>query len=222
MARRTAAYSAIPLAVVLAVTACGPSHHGAAPPPSSAHRTTASAGTPDPTAPKPATPSATTRPTRTNASPSTPAGTPHAAPCRSGQLRWTLTRLDAKPGHKPSTALLTVTNTAARPCALHGYPYLEAHVGKGPAVWTEPGSKARIRLLLRHGRPVVFPLTYRAAPDRHGYCAIPTDFDPVIDVRPPHPARGDYGTPVRMTDTHGRPVRPVFCDTIRIGPPRQR
>ncbi|GHD91143.1 DUF4232 domain-containing protein [Streptomyces naganishii] len=222
MARRTAALSAISLAVVLAVTACGPAHHEAGPRPSSAHRTTASAGTPTPTTSPTGTTSATPRPTPTTASPSSPAGTPHAAPCRSGQLRWTLTRLDGKPGHGPATALLSAANTAARPCALHGYPYLEAHVGKGPAVWTEPGTKARVRVLLRHGHPVVFPLTYPASPDRHGYCAIPTDLDPVIVVRPPNPARTDYGTPLRMTDTHGRPVRPVFCDTIRIGPPRQR
>ncbi|MGW3200786.1 DUF4232 domain-containing protein [Streptomyces sp. NPDC001118] len=211
MARRTAAVSAISLAVVVTAAACGPEHRVAAQPTSGPSRTTA--------------PSA--EPSRTSASPSpspsasASAGVRPGAACATQQLRWRLTRLADKSSKAP-TALLSATNTSTAPCAFNGYPELHAYAGKGPAVWSEPKAKAPVRLVLDHGKTVDFPLFYPAAPAANGSCSIPVDDDPRIEVLPPHPAHTDYGASVQIIDAHGRQVRPVFCDTVHVGAPRLR
>ncbi|GGY07303.1 hypothetical protein GCM10010510_61570 [Streptomyces anandii JCM 4720] len=141
--------------------------------------------------------------------------------CGTEQLRWRLTLLTVKPSKEP-TALLSATNTGATPCAFDGYPDLEVHLGKGPAVDAQPKTTTRVRLLLGHGRTVEIPLFYPAVRLRDGYCAIPPGEDPEISARPPHPASTDYGASVQMSDPQGRQIRATVCDTIHMGSPRLR
>ncbi|WP_265569066.1 DUF4232 domain-containing protein [Streptomyces hygroscopicus] len=205
MARRTAAVSAISLAVVVAAAACGPEHRGAAQPATKPSRT----------------PELTAKPSQTAPSPSASAGARPGAACGAKQLRWRLTRLADKSSKAP-TALLSATNIGTLRCAFNGYPELHAYAGKGPAVWSEPMSKAPVRLVLNHGNAVDFPLFYPASPVAGGSCSIPLDDDPRIEVLPPHPPRTDYGAFLQITDPHGRQVSPVFCDTVHMGAPRMR
>jgi hypothetical protein len=205
MARRTAAVCAISLGVVVAAAACGPEHRVAAQPTTGPSRTTAP----------------TVEPSQTTVSPSASAGVRPGAACGTKQLRWRLTRLADKSSKAP-TALLSATNTSTASCAFNGYPELHAYAGKGPAVWSEPKSKAPVRLMLGPGNAVDFPLFYPASPAPDGSCSIPVDDDPRIEVVPPHPAPTDYGATVQITDPHGRNVTPVFCDTVHLGAPRLR
>ncbi|MEV5873627.1 DUF4232 domain-containing protein [Streptomyces sp. NPDC052101] len=211
---RTAAVSAIGLTVVLAAAGCGGGgDHGAAQPATGPSRATA--------------PPTTTEPSRTPASPSgssdpsASSGAPRATACRTEQLHWKLTRLAGRSATSP-TARLTATNTSAAPCTFNGYPDVQAYAGKGPAVWSEPKAKAPVRMVLNHDMTADFPLFYPASPAADGSCAIPVDDDPRIQVRPPHPAPTDYGTSLQITDSHGRHVPSVFCDTIRLGAPKLR
>ncbi|EST29660.1 DUF4232 domain-containing protein [Streptomyces roseochromogenus] len=209
MTRRTAAVSAISLVVALAVAGCGGgSDHVAAQPTTGPSRTTA--------------PPTTTEPSQTPASPSAPAGASRAAACRTEQLRWKLTRL-AGTSDKAPAAMLSATNPGTTPCALDGNPDLNVYVGKGPSVSSEPKTTTPIRLVLNHGHEVEFPLFYETSASPRGSCFIPADDDPRIDVRVPHPASGDYGTFVEMSDVHGRHVRAQVCGiTIHLGSPRSR
>ncbi|KOV60414.1 DUF4232 domain-containing protein [Streptomyces sp. MMG1121] len=205
MARRSAAVSAISLAVVVAAAACGPAHHGAAQPTAGPSRTTAP----------------TVEPSRTTASPSASTGARPGPACGTGHLRWRLTRLAGTSGKAP-TALLSARNTSAKSCVFNGYPKLHAYAGKGPAVWSEPKAKVPVRLVLNPGSALDFPLFYPASPAADGSCSIPVDDHPRIEVLPPHRASTDYGAAVQITDSHGRNVTPVFCDTVHLGAPRLR
>lgn len=118
--------------------------------------------------------------------------------------------------------MLSATNTGTVSCAFAGYPDVDVYLGKGPSVSAKPKTTAPVRLVLDHGRTVDLPLFYPASPLRDGYCAIPVDEEPRIAVRPPHPAKGDYGSFLQLTDTHGRQLRATVCDTIAMGTPRLR
>ncbi|MGW2651947.1 DUF4232 domain-containing protein [Streptomyces sp. NPDC001393] len=191
---------------MVAAVACSPAHQDA--------------GKPS-TGPSSRTTAPTPGPTLTSTSPRASADARAGAACGTEQLRWKLTRL-AAPSAKEPTALLSATNTGTTPCSFDGYPYVHVYLGKGPAVEAKPKATTPVRLLLNHGRTVEVPLFYPAAPLRDGYCGIPVDEDPEIEVQPPHPARTDYGTLVQMSDTRGRQVRATVCDTILMGSPRLR
>ncbi|MCT9006069.1 DUF4232 domain-containing protein [Streptomyces rhizosphaerihabitans] len=192
MARRTAAVIAVSLGVVLAAAACDAADHVAT-------RTT-------------------TEPPRTTASAST--GARRAAACGTRQLRWKLTRLTGNP-RSASAALLSATNTGTAPCAFDGYPAVEVHAGKGPSVSSKPKAPAPVRHVLNPGRGIEFPLFYETSASPDGSCFLPAEDDASIDVRPPHPARNDYGTSIEMTDAHGRHLRAAVCGVVvQMGSPR--
>jgi hypothetical protein len=192
MARQTAALLAISLTVVLAAAACGSADHVATQP--------------------------TTGPSQATASAST--GARRAAGCGTRQLRWKLTRLAGNP-RSASAALLSATNTGTTPCVFDGYPDLEVHAGKGPSVSSKPQATTPVRHVLNPGRGIEFPLFYETSASPQGSCFIPADDDPSIDVRPPHPARNDYGASIEMTDAHGRRLRATVCGVIvQMGSPR--
>ncbi|MGV9245575.1 DUF4232 domain-containing protein [Streptomyces sp. NPDC003710] len=203
MVRRTAAVSAIGLAVLLAATGCGRSETVSTQP------TTGAGHTSTPT---------------TGSSASSPAS-PHttgAAACRTPQLRWKLTRLEGKT-HNAPTALLSATNTGTRPCAFDGYPGIDVYVGKGPSVSSKPKSITSVRLVLNAGHAAEFPLFYTPTAGPHGSCFIPGDDDPRVSVRPPHAAAGDYGASAQLTDVNGRHLRVQVCGTtIQLGAPQLR
>ncbi|MEU6366727.1 DUF4232 domain-containing protein [Streptomyces sp. NPDC046931] len=201
MVRRTAAVSAIGLAVLLAATACGRGETVSTQPAKGAPQTTAS----------------TTGPRASSPASSNPTG---AAACATPQLRWKLTRLDRKT-HNAPTALLSATNTGTRPCAFDGYPDIDVYVGKGPSVSSKPKRVTSVRLVLNAGHAVEFPLFYAPTADPQGSCFIPGDDDPRISVRPPHAAGGDYGASAQLTDVKGRHLRAQVCGTtIQLGAPQ--
>ncbi|MFI1164026.1 hypothetical protein ACH4UM_10460 [Streptomyces sp. NPDC020801] len=87
---------------------------------------------------------------------------------------------------------------------------------------SEPEKSTPVRLVLNPGHTIEYPLFHPASRAVRGYCAMEPDLEPSIDVRPPHPARTDYGAGLHMTDVHGRRLHAVVCDTIRMGAPRLR
>ncbi|MDF3302305.1 DUF4232 domain-containing protein [Streptomyces tropicalis] len=229
MTQRTAALSALGLTVILTVAACGPSDRAAAPPATAPSRATATATaphTPRTSAPPASAPPASGTP-RTSAPPRrtsvpVPPGSRHPAACGTRRLRWRLTRVADRTGNAPA-AVLGATNGGAVPCAFDGYPGFDVHLGKGPQVSSKPRTAARVRQVLNPGRGLDFPLYYQATASRDGSCFIPARENPRIEVRPPHPGRGDYGAPLRLTDGHGRRLRAAVCGFgITIGAPRPR
>ncbi|MFJ5534817.1 DUF4232 domain-containing protein [Streptomyces sp. NPDC093261] len=203
MARRTAAVSAIGLAVLLAATACGGSQTVSTRPTTGPRQTTAPT-----TGPKVSSPGSS--------------DAEGAAACGTRQLRWKLTRLDGKPDNAP-TALLSAMNTGPRPCAFDGYPDIDVYVGKGPSVSSKPKSSTSVRLVLNAGHAVEFPLFYEPTAGPHGSCFIPGDNDPRISVRPPHAAARDYGAFAQLTDANGRRLKAQVCGTaLQLGSPQLR
>jgi hypothetical protein len=116
---------------------------------------------------------------------------------------------------------LSAANTGTTPCAFDGYPDVEVHAGKGPSVSSRPKAPAPVRHVLNPGRSIEFPLFYETSASPHGSCFLPAEDDAGIDVRPPHPARNDYGASIEMTDAQGRHVRAAVCGiVVRMGSPR--
>ncbi|MFE5588245.1 DUF4232 domain-containing protein, partial [Kitasatospora sp. NPDC056531] len=88
-------------------------------------------------------------------------GGSHIAKCRTGELRWTLTRFTGEgTGAKdPANAELVAVSSGSQSCTLAGYPKLEFHQGKGPqADGVGTGSPAPVTL--GAGRKAVFALRY--------------------------------------------------------------
>ncbi|WP_225829832.1 DUF4232 domain-containing protein [Streptomyces sp. NK08204] len=150
-------------------------------------------------------------------------GHTRAAACGSHQLRWKWTLLADKPAGAP-TAMLSATNRRARPCAFDGYPQLDVWVGKAQDVQSEPVKKAvPVRLELKPGRTVDFPLFYQPHEVPRESCWISGEYNASSDVVPPHPAQHDYGSFVHPTDAQGHRLPTQVCsDTVQLGPPHLR
>ncbi|MFC9929511.1 DUF4232 domain-containing protein [Streptomyces sp. NPDC127190] len=143
------------------------------------------------------------------------------ADCGTPHLRWTLTRM-ADGGHPGDpAALLSARNTGTRPCALDGFPELDAQVGKAQGMESRPKRGATApRVVLEPGHAAGFPVHYRTGTDRDGYCYITGDLDPALYVTPPHPGRGEHGTRIELTDGRGRHLNAQICsDTLELSPP---
>ncbi|MBN0048772.1 DUF4232 domain-containing protein [Streptomyces actuosus] len=148
---------------------------------------------------------------------------PSVADCRSPHLHWRLTRLSERAPGAPA-ALLSGTNTGARPCAFDGYPQLDVRVGKAQGVRSEPREKGEpARLVVEPGRTVDVPLFYRPDGGAPGSCWIAGGYNASSRVVPPHATGDDDGSPVHFTDAGGHRLPTQVCsDTLRMGPPRLR
>ncbi|MCX2183173.1 DUF4232 domain-containing protein [Streptomyces sp. SKN60] len=146
-----------------------------------------------------------------------------AAHCGTADLRWKATRTSGD-GQEEPAAVLSATNKGGAPCALDGYPELDAHVGKaqGTTAKPQPGRETPDRVVLEPGETADFALFYDPKPDSD-YCFMDGVLDPSLYVYPPHPAPDDHGTPAELTDAKGRHVPAQICgDDVRIGPARLR
>ncbi|MEU6085564.1 DUF4232 domain-containing protein [Streptomyces sp. NPDC047085] len=143
------------------------------------------------------------------------------AACGTPQLSWKMVRLPGKP-HKTPAATLSARNKGPKSCAFDGYPALSVYVGKGPSADAKPKKATPVHLVLDSGRTIEFPVFYDpiGAP---GDCDVSAEYNPRVDVRPPHPAAHDYGSPVRLTDAKGHQVRAQVCGPdMLLGAPRLR
>ncbi|MFJ8197815.1 DUF4232 domain-containing protein [Streptomyces sp. NPDC096152] len=143
------------------------------------------------------------------------------AACGSSQLSWKLALLPGKPHHTP-TAMLSAAHKGPRPCAFDGYPGLEFWVGKGPSADAKPKKSTPVRLVLKPGHSIEFPVFYDAVGSPSESCDLLAENDPRISVTPPHHAAHDYGSRVRLTDAEGHHVRAQVCgpDDPLLGAPQ--
>ncbi|MFF3000791.1 DUF4232 domain-containing protein [Streptomyces sp. NPDC057950] len=133
------------------------------------------------------------------------------AACRTPQLSWKMTLLPGKP-HNTPTATLSAAHKGSQPCAFDGYPELSVHVGKGPSADSRPKKRTPVRLVLKPGHSIAIPVFYDAVGSPSGSCEVMADYNPRVDVRPPHPATHDYGSRVQLTDAKGHHRRAQVCD----------
>ncbi|WP_225826232.1 DUF4232 domain-containing protein [Streptomyces naphthomycinicus] len=140
--------------------------------------------------------------------------------CGTSQLGWKMTRLADEQRNTPA-AVLSAENKGSKSCAFDGYPDIDVYIGKGASAAGKPKKGATpVRLELRPGHTVEFPLFYAASAAPGDACEVSAEYDPSITVVPPHTKDGSL---VRMTDAKGRHVRAQVCGIdIELGSPRLR
>ncbi|MGW7383329.1 DUF4232 domain-containing protein [Streptomyces sp. NPDC054794] len=142
------------------------------------------------------------------------------AACGTSQLSWKMTLLPGKP-HNTPTATLSAAHMGSKPCAFDGYPELSVHVGKGPSADSKPKESAPVHLLLKAGHSIAIPVFYDAIGSPSGSCEVMAEYNPRVDVRPPHPTAHDYGSRVELTDAKGHHRRAQVCDLdMLLGAPQ--
>ncbi|MFI9645545.1 DUF4232 domain-containing protein [Streptomyces sp. NPDC052040] len=136
---------------------------------------------------------------------------PRIGACGTPQLSWRMTVHPGKPHNTPA-ATLSAAHKGSKPCAFDGYPALSVYVGKGPSADSAPKRSMPVHLVLAPGHRIEIPVFYDAIGSPSGECEVSGEYDPRVDVRPPHPAAHDYGSHVQVTDTKGHPERAQVCD----------
>ncbi|MCS0605925.1 DUF4232 domain-containing protein [Streptomyces sp. LP11] len=141
------------------------------------------------------------------------------ADCGSAQLSWKMTLRPGTPRHTP-TATLSAAHKGSTPCAFDGYPRLSVSVGKGPSADSRPQRRTPVHLLLKPGHSIAIPVFYDAVGSPSGSCQVMAEYDPRVEVRPPHPGAHDYGSRVPLTDARGQHRRAQVCDSdMLLGAP---
>ncbi|UXY32943.1 DUF4232 domain-containing protein [Streptomyces sp. HUAS TT20] len=142
------------------------------------------------------------------------------AACATPQLSWKMTLLPGKP-HDTPTAMLSAAHKGSKPCAFDGYPELSVYVGKGPSADSKPKQSTPVHLVLKPGHSIAIPVFYDAVGSPSGSCEVMAEYNPRVEVRPPHPTAHDYGSRVQLTDEKGHHRRAQVCDLdMLLGAPQ--
>ncbi|MEU6064834.1 DUF4232 domain-containing protein [Streptomyces sp. NPDC047082] len=126
------------------------------------------------------------------------------AACGTPQLSWKMTLLPGK-SHNTPMATLSAVHKGSKPCAFDGYPALSVYVGKGPSADSKPKESTPVHLVLKPGHSIAIPVFYDAIGAPSGSCEVMAEYNPRVDVRPPHPTAHDYGSRVQLNDAKGGP-----------------